>query len=365
MKRITFLLALAVPSLLSAEPAADAEGFVSLFNGKDLTGWENVNCAPDTWTVKDGMIHSSGKPTGALRLPRQYENFIFELEWRHLTSGGNAGIFIWSSALPAKGQPFLRAIEVQVLDHGYGKSDWFTTHGDVFAIHGATMKPFEPSKGMRSFPKELNSKGTPEWNHYRITCQDGAIRLAVNGKEVSGGENCVWRKGFIGLESEGAPVDWRNLKIKELPTSNPKPEECAPAAPKQARLLYSGTSLDGWKVTPDKGWKAADWQLVFSGSESSPATCESKLDLPVIQLDIQSTAALQEIPVKIGSAGPFPAALTNGWHRITLALGEKEIAWSVDGKPAGTAPRTAAAEDRLSLVPAAACKFGSLYLLEP
>src|SRR5206468_251609 len=81
---------------------------------------------------------------------------------------GNSGVFIWGTPIAAPGVPFLRGIEVQVLDHGYAeqyekqtgkKPDWFTTHGDVFPIHGATMKPFGRHKGDRSFPSEERSKG--------------------------------------------------------------------------------------------------------------------------------------------------------------------------------------------------------------
>jgi Domain of Unknown Function (DUF1080) len=221
-------LALAISPL----HAAEEDGFTPLFNGKDLTGWVNVNCAPDTWSVRDGIIYCTGKPTGALRTERQYENFTMEVEWRHMKSGGNAGIFIWASPEAAPGVPFLRSIEVQVLDHGYGNTAAHTTHGDVFAIHGSTMKPFGRSRGMRSFPSEERSKPSPEWNHYRIECNDGVIRLSVNGKEVSGGEQCMWRKGYIGLESEGSPVEWRNIRIKELPSTGATPEQSAPLAAK-------------------------------------------------------------------------------------------------------------------------------------
>src|SRR5262245_12809474 len=138
MKRFSLVLLLgtAMGSL-----AADDDGFVSLFNGRDLNGWVNANCAPETWSVRDGMIHCTGKPTGALRAPRQYESFILELELRHLTDAGNSGVFIWGTPIAAPGVPFLRSIEVQVLDNGYAeqyekktgkKPEWFTTHGDVF-----------------------------------------------------------------------------------------------------------------------------------------------------------------------------------------------------------------------------------------
>ena len=125
--------------------AADEDGCVPLFNGRDLSGWVNANCAPETWSVTNGMIHCTGHPTGAMRTERQYENFILEVEWRHLSSGGNSGVFIWGTPIAAPGVPFLRGIEVQVLDHGFnvpGKNQWYTTHGDVFPIHGAKMKPF-------------------------------------------------------------------------------------------------------------------------------------------------------------------------------------------------------------------------------
>ena len=72
-----------------------------LFNGRNLDGWVNVNCAPDTWSVRDGMIHSTGKPICELRTARMFENFILELEYQHLEPQGNAGVFIWGDALTA------------------------------------------------------------------------------------------------------------------------------------------------------------------------------------------------------------------------------------------------------------------------
>src|SRR5688572_25392452 len=89
---------------------AEEDGFTPLFNGRDLANWVNVNCAPDTWSVRDGVIACTGKPKGMLRTPRQYENFILELEWRHLRSGGNAGVFVWAAPGPALPKPFPRAI---------------------------------------------------------------------------------------------------------------------------------------------------------------------------------------------------------------------------------------------------------------
>ena len=252
MKSLPTLL---VVTLSFSALAAEEAGFVPLFNGRDLTGWTNINCAPETWSVRAGVIHCTGKPTGALRTTRQYENFILETEWRHLESAGNSGVFIWGSPVSAPGVPFLRGIEVQVLDHGYAtrfeqqtgkKSDWFTTHGDVFPIHGATMKPIGRSHGQRSFPSEDRSKPSPEWNHYRIVCTSGSLRLHVNGKEVSGGDECNYRKGYLALESEGAPVEFRNIRIKELPSTGAGPEVTAPPDPGW-HPLFNGLDLRGWR----------------------------------------------------------------------------------------------------------------------
>ena len=68
-----------------------------LFNGRDLDGWINVNCAPNTFSVRDGIIVSTGVPTGVMRTGKQYENFELELEWRHMKPEGNAGLFVWSA----------------------------------------------------------------------------------------------------------------------------------------------------------------------------------------------------------------------------------------------------------------------------
>lgn len=248
--RGTLLLAL----LLLAGCAPRSE-FVPLFNGRDLSGWKNVNGAESTWNVRDEMIVCSGFPTGVLCTERQYENFVLELEWRHTTEGGNAGLFIHSDPLPARGQPFTRSIECQVMDGN---------HGDVFAIHGATMIPHRPHpRGwMRSLPTEERANPAGEWNHYRVESRDGNLTLAVNGKVVSGGSELNPRKGYICLESEGAEVHFRNIRIDELPSTNPTPEETANVY-QGFSSLYNGVDLSGWsrRDVADTTWRADNWIL--------------------------------------------------------------------------------------------------------
>jgi hypothetical protein len=111
-------LAAAVPALTD-DKKKDDDGFVPMFNGKDLTGWVNVNCAPSTFYVKDNEIITTGKPTGYLRTEKQYENFIAEFDWMHVPPKpgevGNSGFFVWADPIPAVGTGYTRGIEVQVL----------------------------------------------------------------------------------------------------------------------------------------------------------------------------------------------------------------------------------------------------------
>ena len=252
-------------TLLAGSLAAE-EGFVPLFNGRDLAGWTIVDVAPETFTVRDNMIVSTGVPTGTMRTDRMYENFIVELEWRHMKPTGNAGVFIWGDPLTAVGSPFSRGIEVQVLDGRNSES--YTSHGDIFPIWGARMTPDRPhpNGSERCLPSEHRCKPSPEWNHYRITCNDGVIKLAVNGKEVSGGSACRPRKGYICLESEGSECHFRNLNIKELPSTNAGPDVTAHEA-RGFHSIYCGLDLRGWKASEKHlaHWQSKDWRLVYDG----------------------------------------------------------------------------------------------------
>lgn len=347
MTRFAWLFALAAACSLTA---AENSGGIALFNGRDLSGWVNVNCAPETWSVREGVIHCAGKPIGGLRTVRQYENFALELDWRHLSSGGNSGIFVWSTPIAAPGGPFLRSIEVQVLDNGFnvpGKNEWYTTHGDVFPIHGATMKPFGPHNGSRSFPSEERSKSSPEWNHYRIVGSNGVLRLSVNGKEVSGGEECNYRKGYLGLESEGAPVEFRNIRVWELPSNGTSPELTAPVD-LGWRTIFNGLDLRGWQTNVPA---AGDWTVrgerLVANTSSADATLwtgqdfgdaefvvDCRPDKPAAGRELAAPSVLVRGRGGKGLALKLPGLEAEKFQRfiitvkdreVTLKAGEKEL----------------------------------------
>jgi hypothetical protein len=280
-----------------------------------------VNCAPGTFFVKAGEIVTTGQPTGFLRFARQYENFEFQMEWMHVEKEktANSGLFVWGDPLPAVGTPYTRGIEVQVLIN-YPKTDWATNHGDVFAIHGATCKPDRPHpKGaMRCLPSEERVKGGGQWNHYKVVANDGAIKLHVNGKEVSGVSDCHPRKGYLALESEGAECHFKNIRIKELPSTNPKPDDVAKVY-EGHKSLFTGLDPTGWKTTGDS-WKVRGGHFACTGKEDLVSDAQFGGGGEVIfdwKLPAKSTASAEAV---VGGKAVKLTGKPGAWTRATVAL---------------------------------------------
>lgn len=329
-------LALVALLALPAGASRAEDGFTSLFNGKDLHGWVRVNTPAGTFTVRDGLIVSTGKPTGYLRTERMYENFVLELEYKHLVPKGNAGLFVWADALPAVGTPFTRSIEVQILDGRETKE--YTSHGDLFSIWGARMKPDRPHPAgwERCLPSERRARPAGEWNHYRVEARDGTLKLAVNGKVVSGGSGCIPRKGYLALEAEGSECHFRNLRIKEVPTSHPKEAEVA-----DARIgftsLFSGLDLDGWRDENHRaGWKALSGPnlLRHEGKEGTLLSETSYSDFELV-CDCRPSAKGEAALLLRGvSAGKLPLeARTKSWNRYEIRLAGDRLVVKLNGKP--------------------------------
>lgn len=219
--------------LLLAIPLAASAQFKDLFNGKDFSGWVNLNTAPETWKYENGMILCSGRPTGVLRSERQYENFVLHVEWMHTEPGGNSGMFLWTTSKTAPNSPFPGGVEVQMLELDWPKLNPFPdgkprpdayVHGELFGVQGVKAVPDNP-RGERSMSIENRCKPRNEWNTYDVVAVDGVIKLSVNGKFVNGIRNVSQKKGYICMESEGGKIYFRNVRIMELPPGN------APDAP--------------------------------------------------------------------------------------------------------------------------------------
>ena len=187
--------------------------------------WINVNTDKETWRKDGDLLVCEGLPIGVVRSEKQYENFILHVEWRHMEAGGNSGVFVWSDALPDEKGRLPGGVEVQMLE-----LDWVNinvnkdgvkppiayVHGELFGVGGVKTVPDNP-RGTRSKSIENRAIGKGEWNTYQVICVDGTIKLSVNGKFVNGISQSSIKKGYICLESEGAEIHFRNLKLIELP----------------------------------------------------------------------------------------------------------------------------------------------------
>lgn len=211
--------------LLAAAPLAMAQQapqWRDLFNGKDLAGWVNVNTDKDTWRVENGELICSGHPIGVMRSDRQYENFILEVDWMHMEPGGNSGIFAWSNATPGSNR-LPNGVEIQMLELDWVKlnkrADFDPpiayVHGELFGVGGVKTVPDNP-RGERSKSILNLCKPRGQWNHYTVICVDGVIKLAVNGTFVNGIAKSTQKKGYLCMESEGAEIHFKNLRIMEL-----------------------------------------------------------------------------------------------------------------------------------------------------
>jgi hypothetical protein len=229
---LALLGSLAASATVAGQSAAQ---FVDLFNAKDLKGWVNVNTAEDTWKVRDGLLICSGHPIGVMRTVKQYENFVLHIEWMHMEPGGNSGVFAWSNAQPDPGTRLPNGVEVQMLELEWPNLNKVNgvprplayVHGELFGVGGVRTTPDNP-RGERSMSIENRCKGRGEWNTYDVVAVDGVIKLSVNGKVVNGISHATQKKGYLCLESEGAEIHFRNIRILELPPGVTSAEQAAP-----------------------------------------------------------------------------------------------------------------------------------------
>jgi hypothetical protein len=375
-------VAVASPTLTNDAKQDDKSdaGVVPMFDGQTLKGWVNVNCAPDTFFVKDNQIITTGKPTGYLRTEKQYENFIAEFDWMHVPpkpgAVGNSGFFVWADPIPAVGTGYTRGIEVQVLVNLTYRNErgeiTATSQGDLFSIWGATCVPDRPHPDgwTRCLPSGNYAKGEREWNHYRVEANDGRIILAVNGHVVSGLSQCRPRKGYLALESEGSECRFKNLKIRELPSTDPKKDEIADVA-QGYKSLYTGLDLSGWKADEavKQHWQARDTVLHYDGKgeakDNSLRTEEECGDVEYIvdfrfppgksgacafafrddgkggdvKLRLTSSAgviAATEVTPQGGTLKTSENLKPVGqWNRLHITLKGKAVAFAVNGKASG------------------------------
>ncbi len=191
----------------------DPEREVALFNGKDLAGWTyhlNDDGKPeDVWSVTDeGVLVCVGEPRGYLRTEADYANYTIRLQWRFnpvTKKAGNSGVLLRKIG-PDKVWP--RSIEAQ-LQSGAA--------GDFWNIDKYPMQAVaERTNGRNTKRTATNENPIGEWNQYEITVWHGHCVLRVNGEILNQASACLEIPGKICLQSEGAEIHFRDIRLMPL-----------------------------------------------------------------------------------------------------------------------------------------------------
>jgi hypothetical protein len=195
---------------------AAAPGERQLFNGKDLTGLETV--VPDAakkgikpesvWSVSDGVLVCSGDPPGYIRTKDKYTNFILRFQWRFspvTKKAGNSGVLF---RMTGEDKVWPKSLEAQLMSGNAG---------DFYGIDGFKYTG-DPARMTGRHTKKTHGAERPvgEWNEYEIIVNKGDVVLYVNGEELNRATGVEEVPGFICLQSEGAEIHFRDVRLVPL-----------------------------------------------------------------------------------------------------------------------------------------------------
>jgi hypothetical protein len=211
------LKSLAQDETPDSPPKPARELSVPLFNGKDFSGFTfcmKGDADPlQTWSVTNGVIHCTGKPTGYLRTTQVYSNYFLTVEWRFVKiapKADNTGILVH---IQSPDQVWPRCVQVQ------GKS---SRQGDLFLMNGAEAKEHRGKDANTPVLKRNDATERPvenpigEWNKAETICLHGKVESFINGKFLNEITECTLDSGAIGIQSEGAEIEIRSLIFSPL-----------------------------------------------------------------------------------------------------------------------------------------------------
>jgi len=213
--KLKTLLPILVLAVVSSTLTAAEAGFVNLFDGKSLTGWKLVRGHGPGYIVKDGLLVCPKEGGGNLFTEKEYSNFIFQFEFR-LQPAGNNGVGIRA---PLEGDAAYVGMEIQILDNEapeYKDLRPAQYHGSVYDVI--------PAK--RGYVKKPG-----EWNTEEIRAEGRRIKVTVNGTVILDADldsvkdpevlkkhpGLARQSGHIGFLGHGALLEFRNIRVKELP----------------------------------------------------------------------------------------------------------------------------------------------------
>jgi len=274
MKKLQFLVVFLL--LVSAGYAKKDKGWQSLFNGKDLTGWHQLNGKAD-YRVENGEIVGttvSNTPNSFLCTDKDYGDFILELDLL-VANEMNSGIQFRSISKPEVMNGRVHGYQCEV---DPSKRAW---SGGIY----------DEARPGWLYTNELNPSAKSafklgEWNHYRIECVGNSIRTWLNNVPVACVLDDLTTSGLIALQvhaigkndQAGKQIRWKNIRIKttdlkatetaDVFVVNLLPNTLSSAEKEQGwKLLFDGKTTNGWKAAgqaqfPSDGWKIEDGTIM-------------------------------------------------------------------------------------------------------
>jgi hypothetical protein len=229
------------------------EGFTSLFNGKDLTGWVPVG-TPDAFTVKEGAIYTTGAGPypSWLRSAQAYENFVLRFEYR--TEGWYEGGVLIHAPVDGPGSTLGFKIHLRHDQHEYGTR----SPGAIYDV---------------AAPRRIVNLPSGQWNRCEIECDWPLLRVTLNGTlihEINMDANDVLqyrlRKGLLGIQNVGCRASFRDIQIRSLPDKE-----------HWTNLLEPG--LEGIRATGKADWQIQNNTLTGKGPDGQ-ATTKQQFESP-------------------------------------------------------------------------------------
>lgn len=196
-----------------------SEKHTVLFNGENLDNWSIYTGNPDVdpgdvFWVEDGVLNTSGDPFGYIRTKESYSNYKLHLEWRWPGEPTNSGVLIH---VQGKDRIFPHCIECQLMHEKAGDIVLMGAGAGV-TVKDSAYLVISDERFYMSIPKfEDPSEKTPgEWNSYDITSINGDLEIIVNGVLQHTATEVTMNEGNIALQSEGSPLQFRNIYLKPL-----------------------------------------------------------------------------------------------------------------------------------------------------
>ena len=213
-----FKATLAAVAIMFLAGSCSSNNEIELFNGENLNNWFIYvpgDTPPDSvFWAEDKLINVSGIPNAYMRTRDEYEDYTLHVEWRWVAEPANSGVLLHVS-----GEDMLwpNCIEAQLMAGNAG--DIVLIGSGVGLTIQDTVRIIESEEARYAvYPKLLMSseKSPGEWNEYDITVEGGIIELKVNDIIQNRGVDATKSKGSIAIQSEGGPMQFRNIRLVEL-----------------------------------------------------------------------------------------------------------------------------------------------------